>query len=61
MEDPKLFSVILSWVPMLLLIGVWVYFLKRKSPTQEQQLDLVRRNNELLERIAVALERKNDQ
>jgi cell division protease FtsH len=29
--EPTLFSVLLSWFPMLLLIGVWVYFMRQQS------------------------------
>ncbi|MGE3770176.1 MAG: ATP-dependent zinc metalloprotease FtsH [Bdellovibrionales bacterium] len=29
--EPTIFSILLSWFPMLLLIGVWVYFMRQQS------------------------------
>ena len=63
-----LFNIFISWAPMAILIGVWVYFMRRKS-RQGQYLDLSReymtehiaetkRLNANLERIASSLESK---
>jgi hypothetical protein len=54
---------IINWFPMILLAGVWLYFIgrMRKGPYSKYQqdcMDLSRRQVEILERIAVALEKK---
>ena len=54
-----LLEILISSIPILLLIAVWIYFMRR-SPTMESQRllpDYMRRHLELTERIAVALER----
>lgn len=62
----------LSWGPMLLLIGVWAFFMRRWRVTQQRQSDYMdevrsyltehiaetKRLNQNLERIASALEEK---
>lgn len=61
-------DLLVSWGPMILLIGVWIYFM-RKSGAQGQYFDHVRtymgehlaetkRLNANLERIAAVLEAK---
>jgi hypothetical protein len=61
---------LISWAPMLLLIGVWVYFAQRAQRVQQKQQDYMavvqtyvtehiaetKRINQNLERIANALE-----
>ena len=44
-----------SWGPMLLLLGVWIYFI-RKSP-QNKYVAYLQKNNELLQQIAIPLEK----
>ncbi len=59
--DEELFKLILNWIPMLLLIAVWVWFLTRMrggKGYQNQILEEYRRQNATLERIAAALERR---
>jgi ATP-dependent Zn protease len=60
---------LLSWAPMLLLIGVWIFFMKRMQRTDspqartitliEEQNVLFDAQNKLLTRIAAAVERKS--
>ena len=52
---------IVSWLPFIILIGVWVWLTHRGSfakvaQLNEQQIDETRRTNMLLERIAIGLE-----
>jgi 5-methylthioribose kinase len=61
-----------SWGPMLLLIGVWAFFMRRFRGTQQKQSDYMdevrsyltehiaetKRLNQSLERIAFAIESK---
>jgi ATP-dependent Zn protease len=56
-------DIVINWFPMLLLIGVWIYFLRRMrgapmTKYQKDRFDLTRRQVESLERIASALEKK---
>jgi hypothetical protein len=54
-----LIRVLISAFPILLLIGVWVYFMRRGPMAEGQKAlpEYMRRHLELSERIAVALER----
>ena len=66
-----LVDIAISWGPMLLLIGLWIYFIRRSGGMKQgQYFDEVRgymsehisetkRLNSNLERIAVALETRN--
>lgn len=56
-------EVLLNWLPMLLLIGVWLFvFLRMRSGPftkyQKDCLDLTRRQVEALEHIAALLEKR---
>jgi ATP-dependent Zn protease len=56
-----LVDILINWFPMLLLLGVWLFFIRRMSTgTKYQQdcMDLTRRQVEALERIVVLLEKK---
>jgi ATP-dependent Zn protease len=60
-------DILISWAPMLLLIGVWIYFMKkmsRKDSPQKRTIELIQEQNltlarqlEVLERLAVAAEK----
>jgi hypothetical protein len=56
-------DILINWFPMLLLIGVWIVFLRRMgggrymSPYQRDYIAISQRQIEVLERIAVALEK----
>ena len=56
-------AIFINWFPMLLLIGVWIYFMKqyrsKGSPWgMEQTNQHLEKIQQLLERIAKALEKK---
>jgi len=68
---PAIEDRLLDWFPMLLLIAVWVYFLRkigREQNRNKYQLDFMdevrkqneeaRKQNETLERIAATLEKR---
>jgi hypothetical protein len=61
---PDLISVLLNALPMLLLIGVWIFYMTRlrnggfNSKYQTAYLEQLQRQNATLERIAVALEKR---
>jgi len=61
-----LVSLIVSWLPFLALVGVWLWFSRRNGRASsgaswvdlfEQQVVETQRTNALLERIAAALEK----
>lgn len=52
-----------SWGPMLLLIAVWIYFMRkanRKDSPQVRTIDLIEKQNAVLDRIAAAAEKASD-
>lgn len=68
---PSLFAdLLISWGPMLLLVGVWVFFMKKyngkDSPQKqtllliEKQTDILRQQADSIERLASAIEQLND-
>ncbi|MEJ2815158.1 hypothetical protein [Caulobacter sp. CCG-8] len=64
----SLTAILINMLPIFLLIGVWIFFMKKMgkaSPAVTTQLDCMtaqleetRRMNQTLERIAVALEER---
>jgi len=60
-------SVLLSWLPFLVLIGFWIFFMRkagwggRQGKYIERHLAFMDRQEQLLERVAVALEERNKQ
>jgi len=50
-------GIFVNWFPMLLLIGVWVFFMQRMRG-QGGAWDYQKRKVEALERIAAALEKR---
>ena len=64
MDSETLWSLAFTWAPILLMIGFWVYFMPRLRGGRQkgyfdQHIEFMERQNELLERIATALERRN--
>jgi ATP-dependent Zn protease len=66
LNHPTLVDVLISWFPMILFVGVMIALMRKmRSPqdrlatVQEAQLEALRKQNELLERIARALEGKS--
>ena len=63
-------GILLNSLPILLLIGVWIFFMiqiKKKNPAVDTQLacmtaqvEETKRMNQTLERIATALEARRD-
>ncbi len=64
-QTPAWVNMLISWAPFLLLIGFWLWFMRkggslgRQAKYVEQNLLLMERQQELLERIAVALEQRS--
>jgi len=58
-------SVFLDWFPMLILVGVWLFIMflmrggSRWTPQwQKDQIEALRETTKVLERIAIALEKR---
>lgn len=64
-QSHDVMQIIINWFPMLLLIGVWVFFLRRMqsgtyvSPGQKEQTEALKAATAALERIAKALETRS--
>ena len=60
MEDPSLFKILISWFPMLLLIAVWLYFMRKMKfgNPNDGILEEMKRQNQILERIAASIEKR---
>jgi hypothetical protein len=52
-----LMSLLVSWGPMLLLIAVWIVFIRLASSKKSPQLNLIAEQNALVQRQAAALEK----
>ena len=54
-------EILINWAPMLLLIGVWIFFIFLMRGAGKgrwtEQITETRRQNDALERIATALEK----
>ena len=64
MNSEVLTSLAYTWAPILLMIGFWLYFMRRLRGGRrmgyfDQHIEFMERQNQLLERIATALERRN--
>ena len=68
MEESSPVAVLLSWFPMLLLIAVWMIAMvkygvnkntyRKMFEEQVRMTEEMQRQNEILERIAVSMERR---
>ena len=57
-------SLVYTWAPILLMVGLWLFFMRklgvgRQGKHIERSLAFMDRQEQLLERIAIALERSN--
>jgi len=53
-------DLLVSWGPMLLLIAVWIFFMQRmskKGSPQVRTIELIEKQNAILERLATAVEK----
>ncbi len=60
----RFFEIFISWTPMIILIGVWIYFMKKMKKPQDSTIIYLEKQNELMEnyidvteRIASSLEK----
>lgn len=60
----QLFDIFVNWFPMLVFVGVMIWGMQRCMPQQKRTAEYytafeegLRRQNEFLERIAIALEK----
>ena len=59
-EPPLIISLLINWAPMLILIGAWIFFMRRYSPRRGElrnsqylalHLEEQKRHNQALEKI----------
>ena len=67
-ETPIWMSLLTSWAPILLLVGFWLWLMRKftkggalgkQAQYMERNMAFMDRQEKLLERIAVALEQRN--
>jgi len=64
MDSEAWTNVALTWVPILVMLGAFLFFLRktgavRQAKHMDRNLAFMDRQEQLLERIAIALERSN--
>jgi ATP-dependent Zn protease len=57
-------SLLYSWAPVILMIGFWIFFMRRMGEGKQgryfdRSVVYMERQEQLLERIAAALEKRN--
>ena len=56
-------NLLMSWAPIILAIGFWVFFMRRMGEPQrrlmERSVQFMDHSEQLLERIVAALEKQN--
>ena len=63
-ESKSIVEVLISWFPMLLLIGVWIFFMRTQgkngfsTPGENERLEEMRRQTREPERIVALSERR---
>jgi len=63
-DSETLWSLVFTWAPVLLMVAFWLYFMRRFMPGGrgnyfDRHIDVMERQAQILERIAIALERRN--
>ena len=59
MEGPSFLNILISWLPILVLIGVWIIFMRKFRTTADpnvEMLEEMRTQTEILTRIAATVE-----
>ena len=64
MDSDTLASLLYTWAAVLLMVGFWLFFMRRLGAGKRgsylaRNLEIMERQERLLERIATALERRN--
>jgi len=55
--EQSFLSVFLGWFPLIVLIAVWIFFMRKYRGTQAATIDYMKKQVELTERMASAMER----
>lgn len=60
MDENSLLGVFVSWAPMFLLIGAWIYFMRKSGvgETQRQVLDEYKKQNGLVIRLIERMDQR---
>jgi ATP-dependent Zn protease len=55
--EQSFLSVFIGWFPIIALIAVWLIFMRKQRGTQATTIDYMKKQVELTERLALAVER----
>jgi preprotein translocase subunit YajC len=58
--DTLIINTLISWLPLIALIVVWVFFMRKHRKTQNHTIEYMKKQNDLTERIALAIEKIAD-
>lgn len=58
--DTTIVTTLINWVPLIALIIIWIFFMRKHRKTQMHSLKYMKKQNELTERIALAIEKLAD-
>lgn len=58
MDENGLIGVLLSWLPMLLLIGVYVVYMRKYGAGRVEIVDEYRKHNELLRQVIERMDQR---
>lgn len=58
--EQSFYSMLIGWFPIIALIAVWMIFMRKQRGTQAATIDYMKKQVELTERLAVAVERVAD-
>ncbi len=50
-------EMVISWLPLIALIIIWIFFMRKHRQTQVHTIDYMKKQIDLTERIAVAIEK----
>ena len=64
MDSETVTALLYTWAPILLMVGFWLFFMRRMGTWRrggyvDRHIEYMEQQNQLLERIATALERRN--
>lgn len=60
MDENSLLGVFVSWAPMFLLVGAWIYFMRKSGvgETKRQVLEEYKKQNELVIRLIERMDQR---
>jgi len=67
MQNVDWMGTLINWFPMILILGIWIYFIRRMQggyyknlmAIQKESAEALRRQADALERLAAAVEKRS--